>query len=255
MADFRIQLFWRSGMAAPEEDDDSLAELNAALANRVESEEDAIRFLDALEGIYNYIMKTRPPELDAKAIAGWENYMMTWAHRNAAMLPAERYRATIERVEVREPLGWTRRLFELSPLHTIARYIREIDGHPPGVTDPLSTHPDFQPLVEIELLDTASKLRTSAGIADGDRLVVHIGTLAYPGALVIVSHEPDPNQFLGLFGQMIARVLAPPTEEHGLLLRFSEDGDEGVAVIPSGVMNVECVIFNRPDVMSGRSAQ
>ena len=239
-------------MAEPE-DEDSLAELNAVLANRVESEEEALKFLDAVEGIYDYMMKTRPPELDAKAIEGWENFIMVWAHRNARMLPPERYRATIERVEAREPLGWTRRLFELSPLHTIARYIRELDAHPPGVTDPMSTHSDFLPLVEIELLDTASKLKTQSGIADGDRLIIHIGSLAYPGALVIVSHEPDPNQVLGLFGQMIARVLDLETED-GLLLRFSEDGDEGVVLAPPGMMDVECVIFNRPDVMSGASA-
>jgi len=242
-------------MAEPEEEDDSLAELNAMLANRVESEEDALKFLDAVEGIYHYILKTHPPELDAKAIAGWENYIMTWAHRNARMLPPERYRATIERVEAREPLGWTRRLFELAPLHTIARFIRELDAHPTGVTDPLSTHPGFQPLVEIELLDTASKLRTQSGIADGDRLIIHIGSLAYPGALVIVSHEPDPNQFLGLFGQTIARVLELETEEHGLLLRFSEEGDDGIVLVPPGMMSVECVIFNRPDVMSGANVQ
>lgn len=238
---------------SPEELEEDQEFLENALAYRAESPEDAVKFLDALEGIYEGVKKAEP---DAdEALAGWENYMMTWAHRNAAVLPPERYHATIERVEARQPLGWTRRLFELSPLPPVARFIGELAEHPPGVVDPLSTHPEFQPLVEIELLETAYSFLTGSGIRPGDRLVVHLGSFAYEGALVIVSCEfdPEPPEKWGVEGLMTARIVALESEEHGLRFRLLTD-DEKVVEAPRGVMNVECVIFNRPDVLDGSAA-
>src|SRR5205823_126230 len=96
---------------------------------------------------------------------------------------------------------------------------------------------------------------TGSGILPGERLVVHLGTSAYEGALVIASCEfdPEPDAVWGIEGLMTARIVELESEEHGLRFRLLTDNEKLVEA-PQGFMNVECVIFNRPDILDGSAA-
>jgi len=94
------------------------------------------------------------------------------------------------------------------------------------VTDPFARLPEFQPISEIGF--------------EGERLVVHIGNAAHPGALVVISEEDARHR--------IVRLLGFETPHYGPILRVSSR-DDGVVLAPRGVITVECVIFNRPDLL------
>lgn len=110
-------------------------------------------------------------------------------------------------------------MFDLGSLGSGAEFIGEVEA---AVSDRFARLPEFQPLSEIVLR--------------GERLVVHIGNRAYAGALVIISDL------------RIVRLLGFETPRHGPIVRVS-DRDDGVVLAPRGVITVECVIFNRPDLL------
>jgi hypothetical protein len=85
----------------------------------------------------------------------------------------------------------------------------------------------------------------AVGIRAGDRLFVHIGSVAYRGAVVIASCRGEEKTGIRHFA---ARILEFESQEHGHLMRVAE-GSAGLMLAEPGAVQVECVIFNRPDVL------
>ena len=186
---------------------------------------DAVRYLDRLEGGREALEREFPD-----FVFSCERLILKWAHRYRHWLPYDRYLAAVARVEARDPKGWGRRMFDLGTLGSTARFMRELPAVPPEITDSFARLPEFRPLSQIAM--------------QGELLIVHIGSIAYPGALVIVSESRPPQH-------TIVRMLGFETEYHGPIVRVSDE-DDGVVLAPRGALTVECVIFDRPDVLSCR---
>lgn len=216
------------------------ARLRTSLTCCPRSRGDAIRYLDAAEAVRETLLRNaRPGEVDAFIVARSELLMLKWAHTYRRLLPYARYLAVIDRVEAREPLGWSRRMFDLGTLGDVAELVGELASRPRTVADRFAELPEFQPLAEIRM--------------DGVRgpLVVHIGSIAYVGALAIVSEtDCDEDGPLPPLRHRIVRLLGFETPQHGAVIRVSDDARNGIVLVPRGAMTVECVIFNRPDLLS-----
>jgi len=182
--------------------------------------------------------------------------MLLWAHRNAAFISLATYERFFNRVEAHEPLGRVRRRFTLGKLPRISRLIHVFDRHPPGLIDVMSESPQFRALAEIELLDDLPPGITACGLRPRDRLIVHPGPEMYDGALAVLSLEAParPDEF-GKTILVVARILSSePAHDRSECFRtfriLLRDFDRSAIVIPAGDARVECVIFNRPDVLS-----
>ena len=76
--------------------------------------------------------------------------------------------------------------------------------------------------------------------------------LAYRGALVIApcQVEPEPFERKPPLRHFLARVLEPEKYNRGAVLKIAEGGDDTVVLTRRGGFTVECVVFNRPDLLS-----
>lgn len=209
---------------------------------------DALRHLDGVEAVYETVLLNARPALDDPLVENCERFLTSWVHRHRRLLPYPRYRDVIERVDARDPHGWSRRIYDLGTLPWIARFIRQLDAVPAEVTDRMAGAPELQPLAEIALRETFSGLPPGS-IAPGETLVVHLGSLTCHGALAITSLDPELSA-AGTPWHALVRVLEFENRFHGPVLRISE-GEDGVVVARRGSVTVECVIFNRPDVLGG----
>jgi len=99
-------------------------------------------------------------------------------------------------------------------------------------------------MTELRVRYDAGDFVRRSGIGAGDRLFVHIGSLVYRDALVIASRETEP----GKVRSFAARVLDLETEMRGPVLSVA-GRSPAVVLAARGSFRVECVIFNRPDVL------
>ena len=223
--------------------------LRAALSSGAVSDAEALRSLDAAEEAWRALLRhPHPDDHHIHIVTACELQIMRWAHRHGRLLPEERRRATMERVEAREPHGTARRLFEMGTLPAIARFVRQFEVVPKPLAFDWALLPEFQPMVELRLFEQDYK--TLAGIGCGERLFVHLGSVVYRGALVIASCDVVTDANAEGPRHFAARVLEFETAEHGPVLRYAE-GAGGVLMAGPGNVTIECVIFNRPDVLSG----
>ena len=211
------------------------------LACRAVSAAEAVRRLDAAERTYERVV--RQARGDQAIIAACERMMIRWANRNVHLLPKERYRATLEKLAARK-------IFHLGTLSRITRFVSEVDPIPTPLAEGWALAGDFQPMCELRMLETDIGPLWHLGIRAGDRLFVHLGSIAYRGALVIVSCRVTQEGGRRTTRHFAARILEFEAEEHGPVLRVGE-GAEGLMLATSGAITVECVVFNRPDVLSG----
>ena len=212
--------------------DDALQPL---LDCRASTKTEVLRQLDAAERYYESVAQTTslPDDHRASIIASCERIIVRLADRNVHLLTPERYREAVERVAQRQR-------FDAGTLSAIARFIRRLDGIPPPLVNAWTTLRELQPLVELRVLETVRFL-LPLGIGPGDRLFVHLGSIAWRGALVLASCENG-----GAIRHFAARVLEHETDDHGPLLRIA--GDMTVLASRRSI-HVQCVIFNRPDVL------
>ena len=206
---------------------------------------DALRHLDHLEGVYETVLLNARPELDDLLVESCECMLTKWVHRHRRLLSYERYRAVIERVDARNPHGWSRRIYDLGTLPSIARFVRQLDAVPAAIKDPWADAPELRPLAEITLRETFGGF-PHLWVQPRETLVVHLGSATYHGALAIVSLDPDLSE--ATLRHALVRVLEVENRLHGAVLRVS-DREDGVVLARRGSVTVECVIFNRPDVL------
>lgn len=114
----------------------------------------------------------------------------------------------------------------------------------------------MRPLTEIVLNATLPVGVSTCGLRPHDRLLVHIGPDVYDGALVIFSVElpsGSPDR-LGAHVLLAGRLLWSAADaEHSSFRSFAvrvRDGDGGIVEVSPGEATVECVIFNRPDLLA-----
>jgi hypothetical protein len=236
-------------------DPDQFRTLTAALARRARSHREAKQVIARMEAARDELCAGAEPSSDD--LGACDLFMLSWAHRNAAYVNRETYERLFERVEARQPLGRVRRLFTLGKLPRISRLVTVFKRHPPGLLDPMSTTAEMRELAEIELLDELPAGITSAGLRPGDRLVVHIGSQMYQDALAIVSLEApserpeDPGMTILLAGRIIAYEADDRRSPYFVSIELLLcEGDPATFVIPPGEARIECVIFNRADVLA-----
>jgi hypothetical protein len=214
--------------------------LQGVLACRAVSATEAVRRLDRAERTYERFVRRVSGKASITACA---RLIAEWAHRHVDLLPEDRYGALLQRLCARDPHESARRMFRQGTLSAVTRFVRQVDPVPPPLAEGWAMDPQFQPMAELRVLDPADGVLAAVGIDADDRLFVHIGSVAYRGAVVLASCEAD-----GGIRHFAARVLEFETGEHGHLMRIAE-GADGLMLAQSGVVRVECVIFNRPDVL------
>jgi len=222
--------------AMPPSPNDSIVDaLQPVLDCRASTKAEVLRQLDAAERYYESVAQTASPPDDHQAsiLAACERIIVRLADRNVHMLTPERYREAVER-------DTQRQRFDVGTLSAIARFIHRLDGVPPPLVNAWTTLREFQPLVELRVLETVGFL-LPLGIGPDDRLFVHLGSIAWRGALVLASCENG-----GAIRHFAARVLEHETDDHGPLLRIA--GDMTVLASRRSI-HVQCVIFNRPAVL------
>jgi hypothetical protein len=192
---------------------------------------------------------------ESSAVVGViDHFMLLWAHRNSAWLTNADYERFFRRVEKREPIGRAQRLLNLSALRPVARLVRVLRRHPAGVVDIFSRVRRLRPLVEIELGDELPIGITKCGLRAGERLIVHVGSEAYVGALAIFSMEaPSPSpRTLGSTILFVRRILSfgidSEQSARSCTVRLRHDEAGGVE-LPFGEVGVECLVFGRADVL------
>jgi hypothetical protein len=222
--------------------------IEAAFAHRVSSRVQARNAIKRLEHERRQIL-TRFGET-ANVVAVIDQFMLVWAHRNLAYVTHADFNRFLNRAERHDPIGRAQRLFRLSALPQIARFGRVLKRHPAGVTDVMSRARYMRPLCEIELTDGVPEwFAAASGLRPGDDLIVHLGSTAYEGALVLASMDapPQPPRKIGTTIVFAARLIKiDPAGSTTIRLR---DGVEELE-FAAGEIAVECVIFNRPEVLA-----
>lgn len=145
---------------------------------------------------------------------------------------------------VRHDVHEARHLFDAGTLSAVTRYVRQLDAIPGPLVNAWTILTKFQPMAELRVLPEATEFIVQSGIGAHDRLFVHIGRSVNRRALVIASHDIVP----GTVRHFVARVLEPETDERGPLLLVRDRNPPHVLAARETV-RVECVIFNRPDVL------
>lgn len=214
--------------------------LQEVLACRAVSAPEAVRQLDKASCTYERFVRRVPCKA---SVAAFSRMIAEWAHRNVDLLPEERYGALLQQLGARDPHDAARQMFREGTLSAVTRFVRQVDRIPPPLADGWAMDPQFQPMAELRVLDPADGGLAAVGICAEDRLFVHIGSVAYRGALVLASCEAEYG-----IRHFAARILEFETEEHGHLMRMAQ-GSSGLMLAQPGVVRVECVIFNRPDVL------
>ena len=185
-----------------------------------------------------------------------DEFILLWVNRNFGFLSRAAFERTFRRVEARSPRGRAKRLFDLSELPQISRFIKMHRRHPARVVDPHAMHRRLRPLVEIELTPDLPPSLELSGLRAHDRLIVHLGPEVHEGALALWSFDvvgPSPDR-LGPTGVFLGRLLeAWPGEDPSLRhvrVRLNDADPTGVE-LEAGSVAVECVVFNRPDLLTG----
>jgi hypothetical protein len=178
-------------------------------------------------------------------ITAFAQLIMEWAHRHVDLLPEERYGAVLQRLGARDPHEAARRMFLHGTLSAITRFVRRVHPIPIPLAEGWALDSQFHPMAELRVLDSVNGVLAAVGIRAGDRLFVHIGSVAYRGAVVIASCRGEEKTGIRHFA---ARILEFESQEHGHLMRVAE-GSAGLMLAEPGAVQVECVIFNRPDVL------
>ena len=135
------------------------------------------------------------------------------------------------------------RRFEEGRLPDVTRFVRQFEAIPPPLSGGWTELPNLQPIAELRVRDDAFTFIRQSGLGAHDRLFVHIGRTVYRGALVIavrLVREGDRP--------FVARVMKLETEEQGPVLQIG-DRYPPFVLAARGTVRVECVIFNRPDVL------
>jgi hypothetical protein len=236
-------------------DPDQFRALTAVLARRARSHREAKQAMARMEAARDELCAGADPSSDD--VGAYDLFMLSWAHRNAAYVSRETYARLFDRVEARQPMGRVRRLFALGKLAQVARLVTVFERHPPGVTDPMSVTAEMRELAEIELRDDLPAGIRSAGLRARDRLIVHVGSQMYQGALAIVSIEAPGAQpgeegvTILLAGRIVSYEADDRRSPHFASLELLLcEGDPATFIIPPGEATVECVIFNRGDVLA-----
>ena len=137
-----------------------------------------------------------------------------------------------------------RRLFDDGTLPSVTRFLRQLDTVPMALINQWTVLSKFQPLAELRVRPEAAEFSAESGIGAAERLYVHIGRAVYRRALVIASREILP----GIPRPFLARVLQPETDDCGPLLKLA-GRTPSVVLAARGTVRIECVIFNRPDLL------
>ncbi len=134
--------------------------------------------------------------------------------------------------------------FAAGTLPAITDFVRELDAVPPPLACGWAVLPEFGPMTELRLRPDAGDFARRSGIGAGDRLFVHIGSLVYRDALVIASRANEAGEVR----HFAARLLDLETEQRGPLLAVA-GRSPSLVLTARGSFRIECVIFNRPDVL------
>jgi hypothetical protein len=231
---------------------EELALIEAALARRAHSRDEVKELLRQWETIRSEFAA----EQSVLALKAVDLFTLMWMARNRGYVSVAEFDRALIRVETHEPRGRQQRLFDLSPLGDVSRFVRVFRRHPAGILEPLSRHRRLRPLVEIEMRDELPRGITACGIRSGDRLVVHIGSEMYDGALAILSMDVPPPVPKRLTSPILiaGRILSSETDDdrfpqfRGVRLRIHQDNPEGIEIDP-GEARVECVVFGRGDLL------
>ena len=176
-----------------------------------------------------------------------DDIMARWIERRARRRSAGQQRPAVDRVDASSGSMSAQQLFEAGTLPAIARFVRQLEEVPAPLAGAWTSLPEFQPLCELRVKETAGELTKEARIEPGDRLFVHIGSITYRGALVIAAFDDGET-----VRHCIGRLLVFETNDHGPVLRVGR-GPKGVVLAEPGTVSVECVIFNRPDILWRRA--
>lgn len=229
--------------------------MTTALFRRARSRSEASELLQRAETARQMLVRELGEQADVTS--EWDRFMSMWVHRNSIFLSVATKERWLLRARRATGLDPQRQLFGLGELSGISSFTGIHRRQPPGLTDPMSRDRRLRPITELTLRDDLPAGLTLSGLKPQDSLLVHMGSVAYDGALVILSMTVPISDPIWPEGVRLvtARILATEAPEcsykngYAIRIRVSDGEPDGLLIEPGGA-HVECVIFNRPDVLA-----
>lgn len=215
----------------------------------VRSRREASAALRDLADARNAALAMLPPQPDLAA--AFDQFALLWAQENRGFVPRRIFDDLVRRVGAEDGRSRAHVLFGLSRWSAWAGLIRVLRRHPCGVINPFSRDRRLRPLIEVEMHQRLPVGITSCGIRPGDRLIVHVGSEVYDGALVLLSlktpgERSAPDRRVDFISRVVS-VHDDPSGNANISLRL-RDGDPPLE-LPTDGLCAEGVIFNRDDLL------